>query len=225
MWFGIPVDLPAAQSLDRTWIYFSNAAAAAPSGGPSSVMEFYDSFGGTTLNTTRWTALGTVTTAGDELVLDPGESVRSNTTWPPGHAVDFSMEVPVWSARFWGGFQRSADFNDDEPWLIWISRSGSMIWPEVETSAGGVDPAVLGPMSPVGTAKVIYGIERHAGEVVFRKGQVEVGSIPIPNAFDAALQVRLTNQSSGAIQFGQARVRRVVRPAPEVTVGPVQNYP
>jgi hypothetical protein len=226
VWMPTRQDLAAEESRQGVWIYFANAAAPAPTFGQGDVMEWYDGFFGTTVNTTRWTVLGTVAIdASSDLTFAPGSSIRSNVTWGPGYAVDFSLEVPMWSARFWGGFQRSADFTDDQPWLIWISRSGTKIWPEVKCTAAGVPNEVLGTTFDVTTVKTLYGVERYADHVGFRRNDVVVSTLALGSAWADPQQVRLTNESTDDLQVGHVRVRRVVDPAPVVVFGAVENYP
>jgi hypothetical protein len=227
IWFAISAELAPGASDGRYWIYFGHAAPGSPPGSPNDVMEFYDSFGAATVNLTRWAVLGAPTQVMDELVLGAGHNVRSNATWGAGYAVDFSLTMATWSARWWGGFQRTGDFMDDGPWLVWISRNPptQMIWPEVHCDPGGVNPEALGPMTPVVTTKRLYGVERFPREIVFNLDEVEFASLPLANDWIDPQQIRLANEATTPMNFGMVRVRRVVRPRPSVTFGAVENYP
>ncbi|HTM21301.1 MAG TPA: hypothetical protein VL172_12360 [Kofleriaceae bacterium] len=223
LWLPLWETLDPGDTVDHYWLYYGNDS---PSGtvlnDPSFLFEFYAPFSATD---NRLEFTGTATVNG-ELTLGPSSNIRtlSPYRWGTGYAVDFTMRVPAWGARFWGGFQRVDDFTDDEPWIIWISRGSTQITPEFLAYDTGVTVADVGTAVAVPTSARIYSIERFPTATTY---SIEFSQIDrlTHGDFTTDLQLRLANESANNIYFDMLRVRQACDPPPEVTLGPEETYP
>lgn len=224
IWIEMWEPLVTDQSVSHYWIYYGNpdpSGAEPVDNNPEYVFEYYNAFTATDLSIEF---IGSATVIGGDLQLGPGASVRTLTQWGTGYAVDFELRVPTWGSRIWGGFQRNADFLDDEPWALWITRTPhtGQIWPEFLAYESGMVAADLyeGPLHDVGATQRRYTVERFSDRVVYRLEDAVVDEFLLPGPFVQQTQVRLTNESLNDVYFDMLRVRPTVYPAPSVVVGP-----
>lgn len=236
-WFDLvqPIGAGASNTTDY-WIYFGNPAPPAGTSSGSSVFTLYDSFSATTINTTKWTTLGTPSQTNNNLNLHAGDSVRSNTQYGPGYAVMTAFIAPPTNYRWWGGFQRQTDFTDGDPWLIWIDRASSdsdfpagytqgTIWPEA--SITGVTPAIEygSPAKPiVAGAEHWYTVQRVSDRIVYKYDEQLVYTYMLPSSFTTPQQVRVTNEGTVQIQVPTIHVRKATWPDPTVAIGTTEYY-
>lgn len=218
LWFVVADAVPAGGSNQQYWLYYGNPTPPPPPNNPADVFDYYASFSAFDASLE---IQGGATVTGGELRLDPGESVRTFATFGPGTAVDFQLRLPSWTYRVWGGFQRDGDFLDDEPWMLWITRLpvAGKIQPEVIAYAANVDPVIVGPQADVDGLEHTYSVERFPAAIVFKIDDLERARIPLPVAYATPLQVRLTNEGSSPAFYDLVRIRKVVDPAPAVTLG------
>jgi hypothetical protein len=225
IWFALQAAIPAGGASGDYWIYHDHPApTAAPSSG-SAIFDYYEAFSTSSVSVADWVIGGTPTTASGVLVLDPLDEILSRTTWGPGFAVDFTLTVPTWGPRFWGGFQQSADLMPDEPWAVWISRTGGAsptIWPEFLAYATGETTTWEGTAIPLLTDRRIYGVDRLADRILYRYEDVVIEEHAIPT-FTTPMSIRLTNDGTAQITCGFTRVRQTHYPFPTVALGLVET--
>ena len=227
LWFGLVDPLAEGASTTDFWVYYDNPAPGVPPDDGNDVFPvFYDGFSTTSLSTARWVAedLALVEVAGGELVLAPGATVRTQDAWGPGHAVDFYLHRdPTVTESYWGGFQRTDDFMDVGPFVIWIDRAGAgTLVPEYDAPA---EAWVGNEGAQVEENEHVFTVERFADRVSFRYEGLPMGEHVLDSALADPLQVRLANQSMNVISSDRVRVRAIVRPEPEVTAGPEEQAP
>ena len=126
------------------------------------------------------------------------------------------------SLEYWGGFQRTNDFDYSFPWLIWINRSGSAIRSELKfTTSVATMPGTSFAPEP---SSVLFGIERFDDSARFRvAGTIfdELANAGMP--LTVPLQIRLANQSTTTVlRFGMVRVRKAARIVPFGRMGPTE---
>lgn len=235
-WFDVAAPLAAgAANTTDYWVYFGNPAPPATTASGSAVFTFYDGFSSTSVNTAKWAVSGAPTEAADSLNLNAGDSVRSLAQYGPGYAVTASFTVPTTNYRWWTGFQRQTDFNDSDPWMIWIDRASTdsnfpsgytqgTIWPE--TNIVGVTPGIVygAPAQTVDTAKHFYTVQRQSDRIIYKYDEQKVYEYMLPQAYTTTNQVRLANEGTQQIQIGAVHVRRSVWPDPTVAIGATENY-
>jgi hypothetical protein len=235
LWFDLNAPLASQQSTGAYYLYFGNPSPSAAPNAGSSAFDFYDSFGGAAVDTTAWALQGTPTTTNSDLVLTPGESVRTLKQFTPGHAMAFSLTAAPNQPRFWGGFQRQSDFTDGDPWLIWINRAATdtdippgytpaQIWPETYVSAIGMNAAAPGPPETLDTSKHWYTVQRLVDRIVYKYNEVKVVETMLPATDNTTVQVRLANEGGVTILFGMAHVRKAVWPDPTITIGATEMH-
>jgi hypothetical protein len=135
--------------------------------------------------------------------------------------------MPVVCQGCWisAGWQRTADFDNSDPWLIWVARDPTpFIRPEVKVSAVGTEVFGNAVGDSPGTAR-IYGVERFADHVVFRLDNAIGDELTLADVFSDPLQIRVGVVGTGEAKLGFARVRHAADPPPKVELGSVQNYP
>ncbi len=225
VWFAAQKDISPVGIDEGYYLYYSNASAPGSMADPADVFEYYDPFDAfdpaLQIN-------GGPTVSGGVLHLNTNDSVRTFATWDSNYAVDFTMHVATWGNRIWGGWQRSGDFIDDEPWAVWITRTPNtgMIWPELISTEAGVGSVWTGGLEAIDPAAFIeYSVERYSRLVVYRFDHLETGTFMLPQPWTTATQLRLTNESPNLVTFGMVRVRQAEHPAPNVTVGAEENVP
>jgi hypothetical protein len=225
VWIGVWDDLPAGQQDDDYWIYYGNPSPPdAPLDDPNGIFDFFAGFGAFN---PALAILGAATVLGGELRLDQNESMRTFDSWGPGFAVDFTMRMPLWSPRAWGGFQRNGDFLDDEPWMIWVTRSVDVgfIWPEVLIFDTGQLAPFVGQLQTPGPDARQYSVERTGAHIRFRLDQTVTDTHVLGGAFADDQQVRLANEGDKPVFFDWMRVRQIVEPEPQLTIGPEGDVP
>jgi hypothetical protein len=163
------------------------------------------------------------------VTLPAGASLRSIPKFQPGAGVDiaFTIDKPVLTGAGWvlGGFQRTNDWWDAEPWLIWISREAGAIHPEANidplVNTGGNDkPSDLGK-------RHVYTVERFASKTVYRYDLATPAHFAAAwgSAYNNDLQIRFTALDGAQATFRYARIRDVIDPAPTVTLGAKETHP
>ncbi len=227
VWIRLPDIVPPGGTDATHWMYWGHPTPPAAPASASAVFDFWESFSSGTAPDADWVVLGEPSLASGDLLLDNQEEIRSVATWGPGWAVDFTMRVPTWLARFWGGFQVAGTFAQDQPWVIWISRDSTEIWPEIQSSEAGIDPAWEGTRRPFDAADhYYYYIDRFSDRAVYRyDGEGGVDEVTFPNPFTSALNIRFTNDGAPTMQIGFARIRKTIYPLPTTSFGPMDSYP
>jgi hypothetical protein len=232
VWFALRSNVAPGGDDTSYWFYSGDTMDPPPHGVPADV--FPDLYVNFAAGLSGFVSLGTPMISPGGVSLPMGAtSVRSSSTFTPGHAVDFAMAEPaalgVGSAGWLGGgFQRSSDFDDSEPWLLWLTRTPGQIQDEAQLDAVGESEMV--GASSVGATQEIFGVERYDDHAIYLRADAHVVTLgPWPGgAFTSPLQVRFMNTDNtnqGDIEIAWARVRRCVDPAPSVSVGPVETHP
>lgn len=212
-------------TVDSSSFLYAGNANAGPSD-PNSVFLFFDGFDS---GSGSWLTQGSPAFGAGELVLPSYSSIRSDTQYGPGHAVDFALEVDTAvSGQFdWisGGFQRSVDFDNVEPWIIWVNRTAGSVRPEVDISAVSAQEIGNNLSIPVGQRR-IYGVERFASHAIFRRDHQIEQTLTWSTQHTTGMQVRFTTQSASAqATFDFVRFRRASDPAPTASLGSVETLP
>jgi len=235
-WFALVDGLAAGASTSEYWLYFDNPNAGMAQGTGSMVFPFFDGFVGTSVDTMKWAVQGTPTESNANLVLNPGDSVRTTSQFKVGYALAASLVATANAPRFWLGFQRQTDFTDGDPWILWINRAANdsdappnanpaTIWPETYISSIGMNTPDWGPADTIDGTKHYYTIERFADRIIYKYEENAVYTYTLPMTDSDELQVRLGNEGTKPIQFGTAFVRPVVIPDPTATIGATQLQP
>jgi hypothetical protein len=225
MWFRTEEPLAPGEEVSHYFLYYGNPAASPPEEDPAQIFDFHADFAGLGNDVETLTG-GESVTAGGELQLDPGESVRTLTTWGPRHAVDVVARVPTWSAGVSFGFQRDNDFVDDEPWMLWATGAAAgTIHAELLVTATGMIGAAIGGSAAVDGAAHTFTVERLADHAVFRVDGAATDRLDLPASYGADLQVRLRGGDTAPVFVDELRVRLVVDPEPEVILGPEETRP
>jgi hypothetical protein len=227
VWFGLVAAVPPQNLDDSYWLYEDSVGVVEPPA-PTGLFDFHTRFDAS--EPASWVSTGNVTYATGFVRVDganSGGSIRSEVTFGPGHALDFAMTVekPLNNNASWfcGGFQRGADFTNTRPWILWISRKTSSVWPEFWNDATitwkgnetGVD---------VGTEHV-YGIERFARKDVFLRDQQEFDKTEWSADYTTPLQIRFSAYNGSVVQVRWVRVRKACDPRPEVQLGSAESGP
>jgi hypothetical protein len=227
IWFDLESPVAAGDTDETYWLYWDEPAAA-DENRPWDVFDYYESFGGTTL-AAEWAPQATVTVAAGEVQLPAGASIRSTTVRVgPGEALDFALRAPGFSGTsyYWAGLQREMDFDDSQPWMIWINRDTdpSAIWPEARVDALAVD--LDGTHVPMDSAIHRYSVERLADRVAYARDDVEVSLLALGTAYLTPLQIRINSSTGGPTMYVQwVRVRTLLRPAPTLTLEATEPRP
>ena len=229
LWFALDAELAPGAATSEYWLYYGNAMAGTPPQTQSMVFPiFYESFAtGVALDATKWESAGTIDTVGSEGVFDPGDSIRSLTTFGPGYTLEMKHRRAGAAAYSWNGFQRSADFMDAEPWALWIDWDGTgMLTPDSQIAAVGDTTNTTGPGVTPGTVTRVYSIARFPDRVVFGYEGNVVYERMLPSTYTDPLQIRLRNGSGATvIYFDAVRVRHAIDPEPAITPGPTEQRP
>ncbi len=223
VWTPLPSSLGPGGSDTSLWLYAGSPSP--PSSNPAAVFTFWDGFDSVT---GEWYAFGAPSFSGGKLVLANQSSIRSKTLVASGYAVDFAMLVdqPVSPPWDWicGGLQRVVDFDNTEPWLLWISREATTVQPEAKVSS--VVDAVGAVHGLTLADNRIYGMERFPTRMVYRKDNANVESISWTTPYTTNLQMRFNAQSAtGKATFDFVRVRRASYPPPAVALGTAEAGP
>jgi hypothetical protein len=228
IWFRLSAPLNTGQTDTSHWLYTDDPSAQAPPYA-SDVWEYVKIFD--TQDPANWFAQNATnqTWDGSSVLLDgngAGSSLRSKNTYGPNVGLDFAMTVvsPLASAAQWfcGGFQRTNDFIDQSPWILWISRSPAAIVPEFYDGGGGNH---VGTGLPIDfTAEHIYGIDRFARLDVFRYDNSASEQISWSTDYNTQHQIRFTAYNGSKIKLRWVRVRKALNPPPTLTLGPAEAY-
>jgi hypothetical protein len=227
IWLALDAPIAAGDTDETYWLYW-NEPTAPDDDRPSDVFTFYDDFDGTAL-ASDWAAQNPLSVTGGELELSPGASIRSTSgRVQPGEAVDFALRVPGWSGTsyYWAGLQRESDFDDTQPWMIWINRDSDPdeLWPEVQVDAIGASGA--GAHFPMDGALHRYSVERLADRVAFGRDDAEVSVLALGASYTTPLQIRIRTSSGGPTMFVPwVRVRTVLRPPPALSLEATEPRP
>ena len=225
--FDLDDDLAPGDSNHEYWLYYDNPGAGPAPSSPSRVFPiFYEGFN-QSLDLAVWAVQGAPATLGSELVLAPGDSVRSLATWGPGFALDVKDRRPSAAGASWGGFQRSADFVNDSPWILWVDWDGDgALTPDSKLPAVNDVMSTSGPPVTPGPAARVYTIARLPDRIVYAFEGLVHDERVLPATDDELLQIRLHNGSTGTtLFFATVRIRRVVHPEPEIVLGDPEARP
>jgi hypothetical protein len=222
VWTPLATSIAAGEVDTSSWLYAGNPNGSA--GNPAAVFTFWDGFDGVS---GEWFLFGTPVFQGGTMMLTNKSSVRSSTKVPVSHAVDYRMVVdqdvsPQWE---WicGGFQRLDDFDNVDPWFLWISRSAGTLQGEAKTSTFSLGTPAY-PLT-IGESR-LYSVERYASKTLFRRDGQVVSTLTSPAPYSANMQMRFSAQSDGGkATFDFVRMRRAADPAPVVSFGSVESEP
>jgi hypothetical protein len=223
-WIWTPLVDTLAPNDVASSLYLYVGKPDAPQDDPASVFTFWDGFDTTS---GEWVLQGAPSLGGGQMLLPHDSSIRSSQQWDPGFAVDYALQVDAdvsvdtdWISA---GFQRTSDFDNTEPWLIWVSREPDLVRPEVQISAVNASGTGVAESFTTGS-KHFYGVERFPTKTVFRLENVITEELTWTTPYVTPTQVRFTTQSTTAqITLDFVRVRRASDPPPLVTLGPSQS--
>jgi hypothetical protein len=232
LWFDLlsPID-PGAATTDY-WLYFGNPAPGNDSTSGATIFDFFDGFAGTAIDDTKWAILGAPMEGNNVLTLNNGDSVRSVATFGPGTALFVQVQTPSDPEQWWG-FQRTNDFVDDLPWMLWIQRMTTDTSYPAGVPPGDVCPEVVLTTStsitagttgaqPLDGGHHLYTVERMRDRVVFKYAEQVVYDDALTITDETPLQVRITNYGSVPLVLGTLHVAQAVWPDPTVVIGPTE---
>jgi hypothetical protein len=227
VWFALDAAIADGATDTTYWLYWDEPAAT-DDDRPSDVFDFHDGFEGAAL-ASDWARQDPVRVAGGEAELSPGASIRSTSVRVgPGQAVDYALRAPGFSGTvyYWAGLQRESDFNDSEPWMIWINRDSDRdrLWAEVQVDDLGASGS--GSHLAMDGALHRYSVERLDDRVAFGRDDVEVSLLALGASYATPLQTRIRTSAGGPTMYVDwVRIRSVLRPAPSVTLDPPEPRP
>lgn len=218
-WFPLQAQIDAGATSTSYWLYCNNPAPNAALKDPATVFDFWDDFNGTSLGT-AWTATaGGVSVANGSVTIGSSGGIHSTATYGPGRAIDV-MATPtsasVSNPDWWFGFE--SNFTFQAPWIVWFANNANQIHPSVNDTSQHDDPPVT-----LDTAPHLWGVETYGTSAAFRLADAVVDSRT--TNITSPLNLRLhVLQSGSTVSFDWVRVRKVVTPAPTVSVGTVETY-
>ena len=227
LWFPLTQPLPPGGASTSHWLYSGSPDPQTEDQG--AVFSFHDEFS-VDVDPSVWATIGDVGVDTGEVVLDgAGAGLRSLAGYGPGFAVDFAMRVAIDGDYFWGGYQRLSDFDEIEPWVIWISREpGAQIWPEVTIDAADVSNAVGAP-HPRDGEEHVYSVERFPERVVFRFDGALHDTLFWQDPYTEPMQLRFAVGAASTVPattvIDWVRVRRAADPAMVTSVGAPEAGP
>lgn len=236
LWFSLdPQDAPGGQSY---WLYAGNAAAAEAPDDPATVFEFYESFNDGDLDPDRWSKLGDIELSGGLLGLRGGPedaSIASRQLFAVGRAFDAAArltEIAESGQRFWLGFQREGDFENESPYTVWFSDNTFQAWPFTNVAAEAPEFEFSGDRYPIGNEMTFYTLERYDDHVMVSLDGAARTRWPLSadadqGPFDGplALRFQLAFGPPSLLEFDFVRVRVAVDPPPSVALGEAEARP
>jgi hypothetical protein len=227
-WFRLSAPhASGATSTGEYWLYCGNPSPPAAPKDPAQVFEFYDGF--TTLDTSTWTTLNTVSVSGGKLVCGGGGVrdngvVTKNEPFPAKRAVDYvAIAQSASNSDWWAGFQNGT--MDVAPWLHWYTLNQNAACPDFRGVTA--DSPWYGTDHPLDTQPHLYGVENYGDQSMYRLEDVPYQThIYAPmQPPPAMLDVRLWDGSdTTTVSYDWVRVRQAVNPPPTVTVGSPETY-
>ncbi len=228
--FSLVQAIPAATtSTDYALYYGASNAGIAPANG-SAVFPVYDDF--TSGIASFWLQNDGPITRNGELVLRAGhtDALATNAAsdgLPIVSAIELVANVidptsastvqATGSFWYWFGYQRSGDFTETDPWILWIARGKSEIHGE-QKSPVGCETECDGPQVPQDTATHYYVIERDPTATRFYLDSSLSFTDSDMNTEDYSVMVR-NFMATSDVDFDWIRARARVSPDPIVTLG------
>lgn len=227
VWFkSVTPIMPGADTSTDYVAYCGNPAPPAPPSDGKRVFELFDGFS-TALDSAVWTTKASATTSNGNLVLGNGgqtdNGIVSVARYTAGYATDFiAQPSQATNGKFWAGFQNGT--LDAYPWIMWWTNMTTIIAPAYKVNGASQD--WRGMAKPLDTQPHLFTVENLGDHAIFRYDNALLEShiydVPPPASFS----VRLWNYNdTPTVSFDMVRVRRVIDPAPTVTVGAVETKP
>lgn len=229
--FSLASPLGPGQTTNAFALYYGRANPGTPPQNGDAVFEIYDDF--STAIGTEWMKNGAPLVSNGKLVLRANHTDAITTTAatdgvPLTSAFELVANVvnpdsdptaPNSNGTFyyWFGYQHTGDFNESDPWVVWIARGKSSIGAE-QKSPVGCEAGCGGPVVGQNTLAHYYQIERDPTVTRFYKDGSLGYTATVTNSTDYSLMVRnFLATSELQVDFVRARVR--VSPDPTVSLG------
>jgi hypothetical protein len=227
--FSLMLAVPAGTSMDYALYYGSSSPGVAPANG-SAVFPVYDDF--TSGIASFWIQNDGPITSGGKLVLRAGHADALTTNaasdkLPIVSAVELVANVidptsastvqATGSFWYWFGYQRTGDFTETDPWIIWIARGKSTIHGE-QKSPVGCEAECDGPQVAQDTASHYYVIERDPSATRFYLDNNLSYTDSDSNTADYSVMVR-NFMATSDLDFDWVRARPRTSPDPTITLG------
>ena len=117
---------------------------------------------------------------------------------------------------------RQTDFTNQSPWLLWISRTPSVI--DVETNPGAA--TVKGGNVPVAQGQThLYSVERVPKKLSYLYDHAVKDSTTFSSDYSLPLQMRFSAYNGSKIKVRWARIRMASDPPPTASLGPAEQHP
>jgi hypothetical protein len=231
--FSLASSIAAGATNTEYSLYYGRPTAPAAPATGTNVFPLYDDF--TTLSSV-WLTNDGPTVASGRLTLRPNSTAAIATTAATDNvplvsslelivAISDPNSEPVAHTNgtfyYWFGFQHTGDFNESDPWAVWIARGKGQLHGE-QKSPNGCDPTTCdGPYATQDTANHYYAIERDVASTrYYRDGTLSYQ----PTVTNTDLSVMVRNfalTSTMTVDYVRARAR--VSPDPTISVGNEQN--
>jgi hypothetical protein len=229
LWFDLQTSIDPSATTAEYWLYFGNPTPSSASTTGAKIFDFFDGFANTAIDDTRWAILGAPTEGNNTLTLNNGDSVHSLATFGPGTALFVQVQTPSDPEQWWG-FQRTNDFVDDLPWMLWIQRKTTDtsypagvppgdVCPEVVLSSNVAITAGTTGAQPLDGKNHFYTVQRLRDRVVFKHDEQVVYEDALSVTYEAPLQIRITNYGTAPMVLGTLHVAQAVWPDPTVVIG------
>jgi hypothetical protein len=216
-----------ATSTDYALYYGAPSVGAAPSDG-TRVFSVYDDF--TSGISGVWLKNDAPTTSGGKLVLRGGHLDALTTAVglvPTVSAVELVATVPNPNDNptaqlggtfyYWFGYQRAGDFDQTDPWILWIARGKGQVHPE-QKSPIGCEAECDGTYTDQMTTPRYYAIERDPTTTRFVIDGTVSATTAVTNQAPYSVMVR-NFMATSDVQIDWIRARTRVAPDPTVTFG------
>ena len=238
LWLALAQPIAAGASDASYSIYYGDAAATAPPSDATRVFALWDGFdSGATPSATLWTTNPASTGAsvgGGNLTLHQNlqEAIMTSATALPTLSVvewRSKMTAPASAGQvtangtfwWWVGYQDS--FAPQQPWIVWIQRSGGPVdvHGERNISSSSVCASICATTPVVVDASFhVYRIERDVNETRWYYDGVPTGGSPVADPNNTAHPVMLRNfAATSDLVVDWIRGRALASPEPAVTVG------
>jgi hypothetical protein len=218
---------------DTYELRYGDPSATQPSISRGSFFSFYEGFGGTTVDTSKWQVWGAPVVTGQRLELRKGAESGITTTSttdgvPASTSLEIKVEVPNPGSElvtneagaqfyYWFGFQRYGDFTALEPWAVFIERLKLTINAEQKNESGTCLNICQQPYNIQTADKRIYRIDRHAAGTVFAYDD-DTKYTTTQAAGDLSIMIRSYLKDSDLYVYW-VRARPLVFPEPTLTIG------
>lgn len=158
-------------------VHYGDPNASAFPNGYTDVFDFYDGFGGATVDATVWTVRGAVTVGNGNLVLGTGDTAIASKPSVDRVPTEASLEVRARvldptsdgtnSFFYWLGFHRYGDFEVEQPWSVFIARFAGAVVAEHKTVTGSCQSLCASSATPQTNTFRTYRIDRRPSGVAF----------------------------------------------------------